>query len=84
MADVPKNLLQQIERLEELFVVPKEKLISISDHFVKELEKGIIVALMYEIRRLTEPPGLSNEGGTIVSRRNLLQLSADRLTLLSL
>lgn len=40
MADVPKDLLQQIERLEELFVVPKEKLIAISDHFVKELEKG--------------------------------------------
>ena len=40
MADVPKDLLAQIERLEELFVVPKEKLIAITDHFVKELEKG--------------------------------------------
>ncbi|KAF2102008.1 hexokinase [Rhizodiscina lignyota] len=41
MADVPKDLLAQIERLEELFSVSKEKLIAISDHFVKELEKGL-------------------------------------------
>lgn len=41
MADVPKDLLQQIERLEELFVVAKEKLIAITDHFVNELAKGL-------------------------------------------
>lgn len=40
MADVPKDLLDQIKRLEELFTVPKEKLKEITDHFVKELAKG--------------------------------------------
>ena len=40
MADVPKNLLEQIERLEGLFTVPKEKLHEITEHFVNELEKG--------------------------------------------
>ena len=42
MADVPKDLLAQIERLEELFTVPKEKLVAVTDHFVKELAKGTI------------------------------------------
>lgn len=41
MADVPKDLLQEIERLERLFTIPKEKLKEITSHFVKELEKGI-------------------------------------------
>lgn len=45
MADVPKDLLQEIKRLEELFVVPQAKLKSITDHFVKELEKGICPTL---------------------------------------
>ncbi|KAF2257696.1 hexokinase [Lojkania enalia] len=43
MADVPKDLLDQINRLEELFTVPADKLKQISDHFVKELEKGLSV-----------------------------------------
>ena len=41
MADVPKDLLQEIERLERLFTIPKEKLKEITAHFVKELEKGM-------------------------------------------
>jgi hexokinase len=41
MADVPKDLLDQIKRLEELFTVPKEKLKEITDHFVTELAKGM-------------------------------------------
>ncbi|KAF2011936.1 hypothetical protein BU24DRAFT_425762 [Aaosphaeria arxii CBS 175.79] len=41
MADVPQDLLAQISRLEELFVVPTEKLKAISDHFVNELSKGL-------------------------------------------
>ncbi|EKG17827.1 Hexokinase [Macrophomina phaseolina MS6] len=41
MADVPKDLLQTIKRLEEQFTVPKEQLTKITDHFVKELEKGL-------------------------------------------
>ena len=51
MADMPRDLKEQIEKLEEIFVVPTQKLKEITDHFVKELEKG-----------------LSEEGGSIVSR----------------
>ena len=40
MADVPKNLLEQIKELEALFSVDQKKLKEITDHFVKELEKG--------------------------------------------
>jgi hexokinase len=42
MADVPKDLLQEINRLEELFTVDTAKLKSITDHFVSELIKGIL------------------------------------------
>ncbi|OAK99343.1 hexokinase [Phaeosphaeriaceae sp. SRC1lsM3a] len=38
---MPTDLKTQIDRLEELFVVPKDKLKEISNHFVKELEKGL-------------------------------------------
>ena len=40
MADVPKDLLQEIKRLEEMFTVPKEKLKEITDHFISELIRG--------------------------------------------
>jgi hexokinase len=40
MADVPKDLLQEIKRLEEMFIVPAGKLKEITTHFVSELEKG--------------------------------------------
>jgi hypothetical protein len=40
MADVPKDLLQEIRKLEEMFTVPKEKLKEITTHFVSELKKG--------------------------------------------
>ena len=40
---MPKDLLDQINRLEDLFVVPGEKLKEITNHFVKELEKGLSV-----------------------------------------
>jgi hexokinase len=43
MADVPKDLLKEIERLELMFTVDKDKLKLITDHFVKELEKGLSV-----------------------------------------
>ncbi|TQS35261.1 hypothetical protein Golomagni_04324 [Golovinomyces magnicellulatus] len=43
MADVPRNLLAEIKRLEEQFTVPTEKLKAITAHFVKELEKGLSV-----------------------------------------
>lgn len=41
MADMPRDLKEQIEKLEEIFVVPTQKLKEITDHFVKELEKGL-------------------------------------------
>jgi hexokinase len=41
MADMPRDLKEQIEKLEEIFVVPTKKLKEITDHFVKELEKGL-------------------------------------------
>ncbi|KAF9634438.1 putative hexokinase protein [Lasiodiplodia theobromae] len=41
MADVPKDLLETMKRLEEQFTVPQAKLKEITDHFVKELEKGL-------------------------------------------
>jgi hexokinase len=42
MADVPKDLLQEIKKLEEMFTVPAEKLKEITKHFISELEKGDI------------------------------------------
>lgn len=41
MADVPKDLMQEIKRLEQMFTVDTAKLKEITDHFVKELEKGM-------------------------------------------
>ncbi|KAL5115263.1 hexokinase [Pleosporales sp. CAS-2024a] len=40
-ADMPTHLKSQIDRLEELFTVPTDKLKQISDHFVAELKKGL-------------------------------------------
>ena len=40
MADVPKDLLEQIKELERLFTVDQAKLKQITQHFVSELEKG--------------------------------------------
>ena len=41
MADVPKDLLQEIKRLEEMFTVDTQKLKQITEHFVAELTKGL-------------------------------------------
>jgi len=43
MADVPKDLLQQIERLEKLFTVDAPMLKKVTDHFITELDKGLSV-----------------------------------------
>ena len=40
MADVPKDLLDQIKELERIFTVDTAKLKEVTNHFVKELEKG--------------------------------------------
>lgn len=40
LADVPQNLLDEIKHFEQIFTVDTAKLKQVSDHFVKELEKG--------------------------------------------
>ena len=40
MADVPQDLLEQIQELEKLFTVDQAKLKEVTEHFVKELAKG--------------------------------------------
>lgn len=50
MADVPKDLLQEIKKLEEQFTVPKEKLKEITAHFVEELKKGTFIS--YSLSKL--------------------------------
>jgi hexokinase len=43
MADVPKDLLQEIRKLEDQFTVDTAKLKAITDHFVSELTKGMLL-----------------------------------------
>lgn len=43
MADLPRDLLDQINQLEQLFTVDTKKLKQITDHFVSELEKGALI-----------------------------------------
>lgn len=45
MADVPKDLLAEVKKLEEQFTVPTEKLKQISAHFITELDKGKLTPL---------------------------------------
>lgn len=40
MADVPKDLLAEITKLEDMFTIDTAKLKQITTHFVSELEKG--------------------------------------------
>lgn len=56
MADMPQDLKDQIAKLEEMFTVPAEKLKEVTDHFVKELEKGpaSMLDLRHEIRLTIE------------------------------
>ncbi|KAF3762583.1 hypothetical protein M406DRAFT_263514 [Cryphonectria parasitica EP155] len=42
-AEIPKSLLAEIKALEEMLTVPTAKLKEITDHFVKELDKGLSV-----------------------------------------
>lgn len=47
MADVPKDLLERIKELEQLFTVDTTKLKEVMNHFVKELEKGVFYIPQY-------------------------------------
>lgn len=69
MADVPKDLVTEIHKLEALFTVDTEKLKEITDHFVSELAKGTFHPESVGQLHLTKSPGLSVEGGSIVSAR---------------
>jgi hypothetical protein len=40
--DASKDLVQEIEQLEKMFTVETPKLKEITDHFVKELTKGML------------------------------------------
>lgn len=46
MADVPKELADQIKRLEDLFVVSQDKLKEITERFKNELIKGTFLTLI--------------------------------------
>lgn len=74
MADVPKDLLEQIKSLEDVFTVSAEKLKEITAHFMKELEKGVIpcpstrlngISLIHCAKLGGVFVGLTVEGGTI-------------------
>ncbi|SCV04757.1 LAME_0H21000g1_1 [Lachancea meyersii CBS 8951] len=41
MADVSANLLEQIEKFEDMFTVKADKLKEVTEHFVEELNKGL-------------------------------------------
>jgi hexokinase len=40
-ADMPTDLKEQIEKLEEAFTIPTAKLKEISEHFLGELKRGL-------------------------------------------
>lgn len=40
-AEIPKDLLDEVRKLEEVFSVDTQKLKQITDHFVSELAKGM-------------------------------------------
>ncbi|ODV98235.1 hypothetical protein PACTADRAFT_37405 [Pachysolen tannophilus NRRL Y-2460] len=43
MADVPRNLMDELAKYQELLTVSPQKLKKITDHFISELEKGLSV-----------------------------------------
>jgi hexokinase len=67
MADVPKDLLAEINKLEEQFTVDTAKLKAITKHFVDELTKGRPPYFSVMIFADTFI-GLTVEGGSIVRR----------------
>ena len=51
MSDVPEDLVDQIKALEKLFSVDQAKLKQITDHFIKELDKGKVAHICYHLAR---------------------------------
>lgn len=67
MAEVPKDLLAEIQHLEEIFTVDTTKLKSITEHFNNELTKGMWFFFRGPPDTLTKhDTGLTVEGGSIV------------------
>ena len=56
MAGLPQNLREQVERLEEMFIIPREKLKAITEHFLTELEKGMVLDCGRRAPRLQVTP----------------------------
>jgi hypothetical protein len=80
MTTVPRDMLQEIKRLEELFIVPTEKLKEITTHFVSELIKGKCIICVKLIKSNIKL-GLSVEGGSIVRTTDFFSaLSAGTIT----
>ena len=50
-ADFPEDLLAQIKYLEDIFTVDKVKLKEVTDHFVKELDKGAVSSSSHQWQR---------------------------------
>ena len=51
MADVPKELQDQIKRLEDIFIVSQDKLKEITEHFKNELVKGTFCMALGGLQR---------------------------------
>lgn len=69
MANIPRDLSEEIRRLEGLFTVDVPKLKAITKHFASELTKGELSSLAAIIMYFKSHSGLSVEGGNIVRER---------------
>jgi hexokinase len=74
-ADVPKDLLKELQQLEKLFTVDTAMLKQITEHFESELAKGMLSLQLSRygsvvcsfVDMVVYYAGLSVEGGSIVS-----------------
>ena len=64
--DLPKEFLDEISKLDEMFTIETSKLKEITAHFVSELEKGTGTE-SYDGSLCLHSVGLTVEGGSIVS-----------------
>lgn len=74
MADIPKDLLEQIKKLEELFTVDQAKLKEVTERFVHELEKGRANNQHQEMSELTSGQVSVSRAGPLLVIRLLQHL----------
>lgn len=43
LAEIPPDYVPEVQRIEDMFTVTRDKLKQITEHFVGELEKGSVV-----------------------------------------